>query len=324
MKYSLKAFLDIEEQVNGLSQKKGDEIKAKYRKFLNGSPVDFNRLYEDLEQIESDPIREPYSFEGETLKELIRVASELRDFGISIWPNFYTKEKVETLKEVVLRCLNASKKWVQQAPTSYTQEPDPDLGCEHWGHKKMPLSGRTRSFFRNTKRYSSQFSIINELMSDKRLMEVGRRLYSSHTFIVGTLMEELLPANVADYWHIDGILDQYKAMIFLEDAGEDQGPMLFKPTSKRHLQDSLQPMLHTAYAYGREWGSYPYYRTVDSLGIDTVKATGKAGDAVFFDTLHIHSGSICKAGSRLAVNSYLGVSSKKNQILRLLSGGNSL
>ena len=152
-------------------------------------------------------------------------------------------------------------------------------------------------------------------MTDKRLLEVGRRLYKAHSFLVGFLAEELVPAKIADYWHIDGILDQYKAMILLKDVGEDQGPMFFKPNTKKHLSDKLNPMLHSTFAYGRAWGNYPYYRIVDSLEIETYKATGKAGDAIFFDTMHIHRGSFCTNGNRLAVNAYFGVETAKNQVL---------
>ena len=94
--------------------------------------------------------------------------------------------------------------------------------------------------------------------------------------------------------------------------------MFFKPATKDSFGHKLKPMLYSTFAHGRSWGCYPPYVIIDSLGILTYKATGKAGDAIFFDTKHIHSGSICKKGLRLGLVSYLGVKTARNQVLRFL------
>ena len=281
MIHNLENILEIKKKLSGLSSEDPEAFKTEYRKFLIDRPFEFNQLYRSLVMTKAEPIRELFQFEGETLLELIRVSKELKCKGISVWPNFYPPSKLSELYLATQTCLDASKKWLKTAPLENTQWHDTELDCEHWGHRNSPLIGRTRSFFRNKKGFNSQFSIINELMTDKRLLEVGRRLYKAHSFLVGFLAEELVPAKIADYWHIDGILDQYKAMILLKDVGEDQGPMFFKPNTKKHLSDKLNPMLHSTFAYGRAWGNYPYYRIVDSLEIETYKATGKAGDAIF-------------------------------------------
>ena len=196
--------------------------------------------------------------------------------------------------------------------------PDPELGCEHLGSRRHSIqTGRTRSRFLR-QRDGHQPPIIKDLFDDFRINEIGRITYNEHAFKSSFLCERLKPANIPDYWHIDGILDQYKAMILLEDVGEEQGPMFFKPATKSLLNKELRPLLHTTYAYGRNWGCYPTYKIIDDLGIDTYKATGKAGDAIFFDTLNVHRGSICEKGNRLGLVSYLGLETSKNQILRLL------
>lgn len=310
-------ILNVREKLKKLSSEEQKRLLEEYRSFLIESPKDFNHLYKALESIPAEPMRKTYNFDDATSLELNRVSSELRDLGISIWPNFYPKEKISELKNLGNLCLDKAETWLHTRVEECSSEEDDELGCEHMGSKESLRTGRTRTRF-ISKRSEHKNSLVNELFSDLRINQVGRLLYGAHAFKSYFLFERLQPSSVSDYWHIDGILDQYKAMILLEDVGEESGPMFFKPATKGLLNKELKPLLHTTFAYGRRWGCYPHYSIIDDLGIQTFKGTGRAGDAIFFDTQHIHRGSICKKGHRLGLVSYLGVETTKNQILRLL------
>ena len=62
-------------------------------------------MYKELADIPSDPIREAYNFDDATSLELNRVSAELRDLGISVWPKFYSKDKITALKNLANKCL---------------------------------------------------------------------------------------------------------------------------------------------------------------------------------------------------------------------------
>jgi hypothetical protein len=100
-------ILNVREKLKELSSEEQKRLLDEFRSFLIESPKDFNHLYKALESIPAEPIREPYHFDEQTSLELNRVSSELKDVGISVWPNFYSDEKIIDLKKVTLTCLNA-------------------------------------------------------------------------------------------------------------------------------------------------------------------------------------------------------------------------
>jgi hypothetical protein len=310
-------ILNIREKLKELSLEEQKKLREEFRMFLIKSPQDFNNLYKELGNIPSDPIREPYSFDKLTNQKIKSVSDELKVKGISLWPQFYSKEKTSALATLANKCLDSTKKWLMSRNDTFSVHKDEELGCEHLGSRKSLLTGRTRTRFINEKSGHKSY-LVNELFNDLRINQVGRLLFNAHSFKSYFLFEKLTPSSIPDYWHIDGVLDQYKAMILLEDVGEEEGPMFFKPATNDFLGHKLSPMLHSTFAHGRSWGCYPPYDIIDGLGIPTYKATGKAGDAIFFDTKHIHRGSICKRGHRLGLVSYLGVETARNQVLRLL------
>ena len=312
-------ILNLKSEINSSSLSEGIKTKKikQYISHLQNSPKDFFELYNRLDSLESDPIKESYSFDKLTNQKIKSVSDELKIKGISVWPQFYPKEKTSALATLANKCLDSTKKWIMSSNDTFSVHKDEELGCEHLGSRRSLLTGRTRTRFIN-ERSEHKSDLVNGLFNDLRINQVGRLLFNAHSFKSYFLFEKLTPSSIPDYWHIDGILDQYKAMILLEDVGEEQGPMFFKPATKDFLGNKLSPMLYSTFAHGRSWGCFPSIDIVDGLGISTYKATGKAGDAIFFDTKHIHRGSICKRGHRLGLVSYLGVETARNQVLRLL------
>jgi len=216
----IKDILNIKEKLKELSLEEQNRLTEEFRSFLIKSPQDFNNLYMELENIPADPIREAYSFDDATSLELNRVSSELKDSGISVWPKFYSKEKISALKNLANKCLNNAQTWLKSASDEFSIHKDNELGCEHLGSKdSLRTTGRTRTRFLS-KKSEHRHSLINELFADLRINQVGRLLSGAHAFKGYFLFERLQPSSVSDRWHIDGILDQYKAMILLEDVGE--------------------------------------------------------------------------------------------------------
>ena len=124
-------ILNIKEKLKTLSSEKQKKLLEECRSSLIKSPQDFNNLYKELENIPSDPIKEPYSFDKLTNQKIKSVSDELKIKGISVWPQFYPKEKTSALATLANKCLDSTKKWVMSSNDTFSVHKDEELGCEH-------------------------------------------------------------------------------------------------------------------------------------------------------------------------------------------------
>jgi ectoine hydroxylase-related dioxygenase (phytanoyl-CoA dioxygenase family) len=288
-----------------------------YILLLQNSPKDFYEIYSKLELLESEPIKTPYHFDEPLASKIDLVSQELHAKGIAVWKNFLPNKILADIKIHADSVLDESFEWLKNCNEKYEYHDDEINNCRHVGSKSSFRSGRIRTQFLSTKQ-SKYNSLLQDLFSDLRINQVGRKAYRSHCFKSYLLFEKLIPSKVEDKWHVDGISDQFKVMLLLEDVGPDNGPLFFKPDSKKFLKTNLKPILFSTFAFGRDWGCYPHPNIINKIDSPTIKMTGKAGDAIFFDTLHIHRGSACIKNSRTTLVYAMGVESYKNQVLRLL------
>ena len=284
---------------------------------LKNSPKDFFEIYSKLELLESDPIKTPYHFNDHLASKIDLVSQELSTKGIAVWKNFLPNKVLSDLKIHADSILNESYEWLSNRNETYEYYDDEINNCRHMGSKSSFHSGRIRSQYLSTNQ-SKYNRLLQDLFSDLRINQIGPKVFKSHCFKSYLLFEKLIPSKVEDKWHVDGILDQFKVMLLLEDVGADNGPLFFKPDTKKFLKTDLKPILYNTFAFGRDWGCYPHPNIINKIDSPIIKMTGKAGDAIFFDTLHIHRGSACIEDSRTTLTYAMGVESCKNQVLKLL------
>ena len=155
------------------------------------------------------------------------------------------------------------------------------------------------------------------LMEDTRLSAVVRSYLGAESWVNYVLMERLEPALEGDFWHIDKLYDQVKAMVLLTDVDPEHGPVRYKPGTHRERPEALNRVLHQTLRHGLSW-AYPPDPFVRELDAPEMLATGRAGDVLFLDTLTIHSGTRCRTDHRDLLVAAFNVKTRKNEFLSRL------
>ena len=160
--------------------------------------------------------------------------------------------------------------------------------------------GRKRAYWLNTDKAPEVF---NQLMNSEELLRIVNSLTNSYARCESLLCEELtLPQIVHDSrnWHIDKLADQIKVMIPIADIDERNGPMRYitNSTPEQLLEsDSMRGHIHHCYIYSGMKTSVANFlpsKYIDGMTKHQEKsACAKNGEAIFFDTRCIHSGSAC-------------------------------
>lgn len=126
---------------------------------------------------------------------------------------------------------------------------------------------------------------------------------SSATFTLAGWLNTV-DGSSGEGWHRDGFLSQFKAMVYLTDVGEDNGP--FEILEKSH---QLRHILRDMGAADLDFSQYrlpdEQVRILIDKGYYQPRLlTAKAGTLVYFDSSSIHRGSPMKAGERMSLTTY--------------------
>jgi hypothetical protein len=118
------------------------------------------------------------------------------------------------------------------------------------------------------------------------------------------IFDNLQPTDAVDFqwWHFDRLFEQYKAMIFLDDVTDGNGPMRLLPGSHR-FEGSRRMYDFAIYAEPFHGGD-PGYAVIEDRLADIVSAVGKAGDAFLFDTKAFHAHGRPTHGKRSTATLY--------------------
>lgn len=154
-------------------------------------------------------------------------------------------------------------------------------------------------------RYRTQFpvngsrtgnEIVDNLFFDPRIQEIVANYYRSEIREEYFLFELLKPASEHQKLHIDGLKDQMKVMILLDDVTPEDGPLIFRKKSMK-ASDTIFPHFESWF---KQADDHPD-TDLDGLnnqGLEEWVVTGKKGDCIFFDTSSLHRGSPCTTGMR--------------------------
>ena len=140
------------------------------------------------------------------------------------------------------------------------------------------------------------------------------------------LFESIQPTDFPhielDNWHFDCLKDQIKIFIPLNNTGQLNAPMriIEGPTTLSNYPDLVWEKLHTAFKISGlsvAASNYVEPSLAKEMG-DIRHVTAKPGEIVAFNPKSIHTGSLCKNGTRQSITLYLKKNSFRNKMLGLL------
>ncbi|MCB9409884.1 phytanoyl-CoA dioxygenase family protein [Mycolicibacterium sp.] len=204
----------------------------------------------------------------------------IRDNGICVVPNFYSPSICEELRRAVLD----------------TAERYPDA-------VHAASNGADRRIFGAERATAG----INAFAEEPRLLNTARVVLGADAANALTLAATIsyMDGNLGsgEGWHRDSFFNQFKAIVYLTDVTEENGP--FEYIIRSHL---LRQKLSDSRRYG-----IPLHTRLDDSAVRNVIAaepdrhrilTAPMGTLILADTTGIHRGMPLKRGQRFALTNY--------------------
>ena len=149
--------------------------------------------------------------------------------------------------------------------------------------------------------------VARGLAQDLDLLELGEIVNKEQTycaFTLGNWLESGKSGSSGDGWHRDSFYSQYKALLYLTDVTEDNGPFELLPRS-HHLRSVLIGIEKADLKYMQNRISNDEVcRLEELLSTPRKTITGSAGTLVLFNSSSIHRGRPIQFGERLALTNY--------------------
>tara|TARA_B100000686_G_scaffold343630_1_gene424800 strand:- start:2086 stop:2835 length:750 start_codon:yes stop_codon:yes gene_type:complete len=224
---------------------------------------------------------------------------ELQKEGIVVIENFFSKKKCDRIIKQI-EDFSCKEKVIKQR--------DEGLGGDLriFGFEKFSSDAFDFSNNDFLKRIVSKYS--------------NSKLESKSTLAGKVAFEDNKETNSGGDWHRDGDVKELKAMLYLSDVNNQNGPFCFIKESKE-------------FDFERRNKKYPFFRKIlfvlkglplrqprykndyimrePGINKKITRITGNAGTVVIFDGSYIHRGDVIKSGNRYSLTNYYYPISKK-------------
>ncbi|MEQ9528708.1 MAG: phytanoyl-CoA dioxygenase family protein, partial [Parvibaculaceae bacterium] len=149
---------------------------------------------------------------------------------------------------------------------------------------------------------------LGPIYSDKRLMDCATAYLGAEAYNLAILAARLkaVPGNLGSGggWHRDAFAGQVKAVLYLNDVGEDNGPFQYLRASHR-LRAMIADRRCARLGIAQTRLSEEQIQTLlDGDPTRLITATGSAGTLILTDTTGLHRGMPIRAGTRYALTNY--------------------
>lgn len=145
------------------------------------------------------------------------------------------------------------------------------------------------------------------LAQDDDFLELGELINQERTycaFTLGNWLESGKGGSSGDGWHRDSFFSQYKALLYLTDVTEDNGPFELLPGS-HHLKSVLNGIEKAGLSYMQtRLSDDEVCRLEEILKTPRKPLTGSAGTLILFNSSSVHRGRPIQSGERLAFTNY--------------------
>ncbi len=217
------------------------------------------------------------------------LAEEIKENGYTYFPNFIDEEHLSDLAQTIRLHFSEPK-------------------------KEFSYKGDTRHYA-----IERTVSEVRFLSNDDQLRNIGNQVMSRPLVNLFTLGNHLISGKKGTSgggWHRDSTNPQFKAMLYLTDVTESNGPLEIIPGTHKFsnlLTFSRKGLL----PYNQQWLTEREITAIENEHEDRVSITGKAGSLVLFESSALHRGRPIETGERLALtNYYYPENSNHEQILK--------
>lgn len=149
--------------------------------------------------------------------------------------------------------------------------------------------------------------VARTLAQDINFLELGELVNREQTycaFTLGNWLENGEDGSSGGGWHRDAFHGQYKALLYLTDVTEDNGPFELLPGS-HHLTSVLAGIEKAGLGYMQNrLSDAEACRLEELLQTPSKPITGGAGTLVLFNSSSVHRGRPIRSGERLAFTNY--------------------
>lgn len=206
--------------------------------------------------------------------------NELRENGVCIYPDLLSEETVNKSKEIIDNNLSLSRTFGS------------DQRIEELN------------------KYSKY--IENNLSNHEITKAIGEMYTKSALYLQRTMAGKLSyePNNLGSGqgWHRDSYSQQFKAMFYLSDVDENNGP--FEYIHKSHHYKNIYKELKLKKKYSRKNNTHTRFdqdtisKYILEYELESKKYIGPKGTIVLFDSRGLHRGSPINNGERYAITNY--------------------
>lgn len=210
------------------------------------------------------------------------IVKQIRETGIVVIDNFYTPEKCDELsKEIDQLLIDKSGEITQDAVKA--------------DHRIMGANIA-----------SSQ---IDEYYKNPFISEIRDAYYKKKNILGFTLAAKINASKdnlgSGGGWHRDDIYGkQFKAIIYLSDTSEKNGPFQYIPETHKSLSKVKTVAKYKIKAFQNRLSQEEIDYIVDNSDYEVNSYLGKKGTLILVDTTGIHRGKPLEEGSRYALTNY--------------------
>lgn len=157
------------------------------------------------------------------------------------------------------------------------------------------------------------------LFNDEKLSIISDLVNKDRTkccFTLGGYLKAGQNGSSGGGWHRDAFLSQFKAMLYLTDVNEKNGPFQIIPESHR-FKNVLKAISRGGLSEWQDRLTDGEVKNVEkALGLERKTFLGKAGTLILFNSTTIHRGKPIESGERSALTNYYFPHSRETSSIR--------
>ena len=204
-----------------------------------------------------------------------QIMRDLREQGYSVVPEYLTTDRAEFFKDNVKNLMA--------------------------GESNVNINDDARIFG-----IENLFEPLLDFKCDPRLQQLSDAVNKKNVkcmFVMANLLKGGSQGSSGQGWHRDAFVSQFKAMVYLTDVSEKNGPFEIVPRSHK-LKNILLLVGKGLLNFNQNRISDPEAVSAMTILEPSVKLTGKAGTLIVFNSTTIHRGHPIVDGERIALTNY--------------------